>query len=249
MPVTPGAGTAKLPPRRLQFIHIHCLARLGRRMGAGRDDRAPRSHLPAPSSPPANSSRCARARQRTSPAQGYFTALEVLLPAPPDQDVFRQARSETGTVPPPGQLVGRRRPSQSRHRAPAGYARRQQSRRHPASRVAHQIAQLIDPRNADARVPSACSRPSVARRSGADPVTGCASMRSTPPAAAVAAQLGPLLARPTPGGNSRAATARGHRGNRTLHRPDRQPARRSTPRAPSSTSRRRARLARRVPPI
>ena len=239
--------------------------------GCGPDDRAPRSHLRAPSSPPANSPRCARARQRTSPAARADSRNGARspcpLPAPPDPGRAKpscgkppRGGSETGTVPPPG-AVGCGapcRPSQSRHRAPAGAARRPQSRRHPASRARSPPDSAVDgrptaPRHAGARVPSACSRSSAARRSRpaptpdprarpprpaprapASPVApapaACAAPRHG--AAAVAAQLGPLLpARPTPGGNSRAATARGHRGNRTLHRPDRQPARRSRRRA------------------
>ena len=236
--------------------------------GCGPDDRAPRSHLRAPSSPPANSPRCARARQRTSPAARADSRNGARspcpLPAPPDPG---RAKPSCGKQHPgadqkpaqsyhPVQLVAAPRvvpanPGIARLQAPRGGRKADAT---AASRARSPPDSAVDgrptaPRHAGARVPSACSRSSAARRSRPAPT---ADPRARPPrpaprapaspvapapaacaaprhgAAAVAAQLGPLLpARPTPGGNSRAATARGHRGNRTLHRPDRQPARRS----------------------
>ena len=216
------------PPRRLQFIHIRPCASWPSH-GCGPDDRAPRSHLRAPSSPPANSPRCARARQRTSPAARADSRNGARspcpLPAPPDPGRAKpscgktpRGGSETGTVPPPG-AVGCGapcRPSQSRHRAPAGAARRPQSRRHPASRALSAVdGRPTAPRHAGARVPSACSQalrvaldqhqlqiPEPAHR-GRHRARRRHRLRQHPRlaqrhgAAAVAAQLGPLLpARP-----------------------------------------------------
>ena len=230
------------------------------------------------------------------PPQDSRNGARSPCPLPPDPGRAKpscgktpRGGSETGTVPPPG-AVGCGapcRPSQSRHRAPAGAARRPQSRRHPASRARSPPDSAVDgrptaPRHAGARVPSACSRSSAARRSrpalnsrSPSPPTAAGHrarrrhrLRQHPRlaaaprhgrAAAVAAQLGPLLP----------ARANAWRQLRALQPPARcnrpRPSRKSnasqtrsatrptlsTPRAAvlSSTSRRRARLARRVPPI
>ena len=129
------------------------------------------------------------------------------LPAPPDPGRAKpscgkppRGGSETGTVPPPG-AVGCGapcRPSQSRHRAPAGAARRPQSRRHPASRVRSPPDSAVDgrptdPRHAGARVPSACSRSSAARRSRPAPTAG---PRARPPRPAPRAPAPPVAPAP-----------------------------------------------------
>ena len=147
--------------------------------GCGPDDRAPRSHLRAPSSPPANSPRCARARQRTSPVARADSRNGRSKSVPtarhhPTQDVRSQvaARHPGADQKPaqshhPVQLVAAPRvvpanPGIARLLAPRGG--RKADATQPAVRGAHQIAQLMaDPRprrHAGARVPSACSRSS-----------------------------------------------------------------------------------------
>ena len=137
------------PPRRLQFIHIHCLARLGRRMGAVLTT-APRglTYAHPVRRPPTRPGVLALVNERLQQPRpiGAVTALEVRAhcPAPPaSQDVRKpscpktpRGGSETGPVPPPG-AVGCGAPCRSqpiqRIGAPAGAAREVlQSRRHPA---------------------------------------------------------------------------------------------------------------------
>ena len=149
-----------------------------------------------------------------------------------------------GTVPAPGagECAGAHRPSRSRRREPADAARLLRTRPRPASHARSLPDNAVGGRQrarrrAGAHAPSACSRPGAARRSpsrrpcqahqppappGAGAHAGATHRRER--ADPEAARRGPPRGRPTPHSSSRAATGR-HRGNRTLHRHDRRPAR------------------------
>ena len=159
-----------------------------------------------------------------------------------------------GTVPAPGagECAGARRPIRSRRRGRAGAAHMPRTRRRPASHAPSPPDTAVadrqtDRRPAGARAPSACSRPGAARRSPPAPAPSPGARRPcqarqlpAPPGAGAhaggahrreradleAARRGlPPRGRPTPRSNSHAASGHAHRGNRTLHKRDRRPAR------------------------
>ena len=155
------------PPRRLQFIHIHCLARLGRRMGAVLTT-APRglTYAHPVRRPPTRPGVLALVNERLQqPGPIAVTALEVRAHCPhhPTQDVRSQvaARYPGADQKPaqshhPVQLVAAPRvvpanPGIARLQAPRGG--RKADATQPAVRGAHQIAQLMaDPRPRATRV-------------------------------------------------------------------------------------------------
>ena len=201
-------------PRRFQGVHIHCLARFRRRVRAVPGARARRSHPPEPSWPRARSSRRVRSRRQTSPAaRGDSRGDARSRRRPPVRPGPTRARPgcgsrcrgapATGTVPAPGagECAGAHRPSRSRRREPAGAAHRPRTRRRPASHAPSPpdtavVDRQTDRRRADARAPSACSRPGAARRSPPAPAPSPATRR-------------PCRARPLPAAPGAAAHARG----------------------------------------
>ena len=157
-----------------------------------------------------------------------------------------------GTGPTPGAdgRAGPYRPTRPRRRGTAAAAQMPQTPRRPASHAPNPPDTAVadrrtDRRRAGARAPSACSRPSAARRSPPTPGSDSQPRRPCPvhplpaPPDAGAPAPGPHRreradpqaarrdrpppSRTTPGSNSRAATGPARRANRTLHRRDRRP--------------------------
>ena len=170
-------------PRRLQRVHIHRLARFGRRV------RAVPAPAPAGLTHP-NPVRRAHARprvfglvhERLQQPGGDSRGGARSRRRPPVRPGPRRGRPgcgtrcrgapTAGTVPAPGsgECAGARRPIRSRRRGRAGAAHMPRTRRRPASHVPSPPDTAVadrqtDRRSAGARAPSACSRPGAARRS------------------------------------------------------------------------------------